>query len=146
MISSFRNRSLPRDLIVFGEVGLAGEIRPVPNGTERIIEAAFAHAMRTGKTKVTVVTKANVVKTTDGKFLDIARIVAERYPTIEWDSWYIDIMTAKLLDPHRRRDFQVQLKRLQGYKLLKRKHPNPSFLESLKMELYVLHLLTIPNF
>ena len=40
MISSFRNRSLPRDLIVFGEVGLAGEIRPVPNGTERIIEAA----------------------------------------------------------------------------------------------------------
>ncbi|MBD3587320.1 DNA repair protein RadA [Salinimonas sp. HHU 13199] len=40
MVSSFRNRILPRELIVFGEVGLAGEIRPVPNGTERIAEAA----------------------------------------------------------------------------------------------------------
>ena len=40
MVSSFRNRALPKDLIVFGEVGLAGEIRPVPNGSERITEAA----------------------------------------------------------------------------------------------------------
>lgn len=40
LISSFRNRSLPRDLVVFGEVGLAGEIRPVPSGQERISEAA----------------------------------------------------------------------------------------------------------
>lgn len=40
MVSSFRNNALPRELIVFGEVGLAGEIRPVPNGTERLIEAA----------------------------------------------------------------------------------------------------------
>ena len=56
MISSFRNRSLPRDLIVFGEVGLAGEIRPVPNGTERIIEAA-KHGF-----KRAVVPKANAPK------------------------------------------------------------------------------------
>ncbi|MDC0602625.1 DNA repair protein RadA [Aliiglaciecola sp.] len=40
MISSFRNHTLPQELIAFGEVGLAGEIRPVPNGTERIMEAA----------------------------------------------------------------------------------------------------------
>lgn len=40
MVSSFRNQVLPRDLIVFGEVGLAGEIRPVPNGSERLAEAA----------------------------------------------------------------------------------------------------------
>ncbi|WP_102795672.1 DNA repair protein RadA [Bowmanella denitrificans] len=40
MISSFRNQALPRELIVFGEVGLAGEIRPVPNGAERLAEAA----------------------------------------------------------------------------------------------------------
>ncbi|AWL11410.1 DNA repair protein RadA like protein [Saliniradius amylolyticus] len=40
MVSSFRNEPLPRELIVFGEVGLAGEIRPVPNGTERLAEAA----------------------------------------------------------------------------------------------------------
>ncbi len=39
-LSSFRDRSLPTDLIVFGEVGLAGEIRPVPNGAERLREAS----------------------------------------------------------------------------------------------------------
>ena len=38
--SSFRNRPLPQDLVVFGEVGLAGEIRPVTSGQERISEAA----------------------------------------------------------------------------------------------------------
>ncbi len=76
-------------------------------GSERIIDAAFAHARRTGKTKVTVVTKANIVKTTDGKFLDVARRISESYPEIEWDGWYIDIMTAKLLDPQRRHQFQV---------------------------------------
>ena len=76
-------------------------------GSERIIDAAFAHAERAGKTKVTAVTKANIVKTTDGKFLDVARQVSERYPDIELDSWYIDIMTAKLLDVKRRSQFQV---------------------------------------
>jgi len=40
IVSSFRDRVLPRDLVVFGEVGLAGEIRPVPSGQERIQEAA----------------------------------------------------------------------------------------------------------
>ena len=40
VISSFRDRPLPRDLVVFGEVGLSGEIRPVPNGQERLREAA----------------------------------------------------------------------------------------------------------
>lgn len=40
IISSFRDKSLPQDLVVFGEVGLAGEIRPVPSGQERLHEAA----------------------------------------------------------------------------------------------------------
>jgi DNA repair protein RadA/Sms len=40
VMSSYRNRPLPADLIVFGEVGLSGELRPVPNGQERISEAA----------------------------------------------------------------------------------------------------------
>ncbi|OUD14319.1 DNA repair protein RadA [Thioflexithrix psekupsensis] len=40
VLSSLRNAPLSKDLIVFGEVGLAGEIRPVPNGTERLREAA----------------------------------------------------------------------------------------------------------
>ncbi|MDE2686068.1 MAG: isocitrate/isopropylmalate family dehydrogenase [Chloroflexota bacterium] len=76
-------------------------------GAERIIDAAFAHAQRTGRERVTIVTKANVVKTTDGKFLDTARMVSERYPGIEWDGWYIDIMTAALINPARQKDFQV---------------------------------------
>lgn len=76
-------------------------------GSERIIEAAFNFARANGKKRVTIVTKANIVKTTDGKFLSIAESVANRYPGIEWDSWYIDIMTAKLLDPARRSDFEV---------------------------------------
>ncbi len=76
-------------------------------GSRRILELAFDHAKRTGKNKVTVVTKANVVKTTDGKFLDVAREVSSGYPDIEWDGWYIDIMTAKLLDLERRHEFQV---------------------------------------
>ena len=76
-------------------------------GSRRIIDAAFAHARRTGKDLVTIVTKANVVKTTDGKFLDIAREVSENYPGIEWDGWYIDIMTAALINPARQKDFQV---------------------------------------
>ena len=76
-------------------------------GSRRILELAFDHARRAGKSKVTVVTKANVVKATDGKFLDVAREVSINYPEIEWDGWYIDIMTAKLLDVERRHEFQV---------------------------------------
>jgi DNA repair protein RadA/Sms len=48
VLSSFRDRTLPNDLIVFGELGLAGEIRPVPNGQDRLREAAklgFRHAL-----------------------------------------------------------------------------------------------------
>jgi isocitrate dehydrogenase (NAD+) len=76
-------------------------------GSERIIDAAFAHAKRTGKDSVTIVTKANIVKTTDGKFLDVARRVSERYPGIKWEGWYIDIMTAALINPARQKQFQV---------------------------------------
>jgi len=76
-------------------------------GSERIIDAAFAHARKTGKDYVTIVTKANIVKTTDGKFLDIARQVSQRYPGIKWDGWYIDIMTAALINPARQKQFQV---------------------------------------
>ena len=76
-------------------------------GSYRILKAAFDYAKQSGLNKVTVVTKANVIKTTDGKFLDIAREVAKDYPEVEWDEWYIDIMTAKLIDPKRRADFKV---------------------------------------
>lgn len=78
-------------------------------GSERIARAAFEYAKKAGKTRVTCVTKANVVKTTDGKFLNICQEVAKDYPGIELDDWYIDIMTAKLVDPKRRTQFQVMV-------------------------------------
>ncbi len=78
-------------------------------GTERIVRLAFEHARKTGRNRVTVVTKANVIKTTDGKFLSIAQNIAKQYPEITMDDWYIDIMTAKLVDSKRRRDFQVMV-------------------------------------
>ncbi len=76
-------------------------------GTERLIRLAFDYAKKNEIPKVTLVTKANVVKTTDGKFLDIGYRIAEEYPEIECDDWYIDIMTAKLIDTKRRTDFRV---------------------------------------
>jgi isocitrate dehydrogenase (NAD+) len=76
-------------------------------GAKRIIRMAFDYAKKNGITNVTVVTKANVVKTTDGLFLEVAGQVAKDYPGITWEGWYIDIMTAKLLDPKRRTQFRV---------------------------------------
>ena len=76
-------------------------------GCERIIRAAFEYAKTNNKNRVTAVTKANIIKTTDGKFLDTFYKIAEEYPGISADDWYIDIMTAKLLDEMRRRDFEV---------------------------------------
>jgi len=76
-------------------------------GAERIIRLAFEHAKKNKINKVTIVTKANVIKTTDGKFLDMGYKIAKEYPEIECDDWYIDIMTAKLVDPKRRTQFKV---------------------------------------
>ncbi len=76
-------------------------------GAERIIRMAFEYAKENKINKLTLVTKANVIKTTDGKFLEIGYNIAKEYPEIECDDWYIDIMTAKLVDPKRRSQFQV---------------------------------------
>jgi len=76
-------------------------------GAERIIRLAFDYARKNKINRVTIVTKANVVKTSDGKFLDIGYKIAKEYPEIECDDWYIDIMTAKLVDPKRRTQFRV---------------------------------------
>jgi len=78
-------------------------------GSDRICRLAFEHAKKNGRTKVTCVTKANVVKTTDGRFLENFYRIAKEYPGIQADDWYIDIMTAKLVDEKRRRDFQVMV-------------------------------------
>ena len=76
-------------------------------GTNRIARLAYEHAKKNGKTRVSVITKANVIKTTDGKFLKLCQKIGEEYPGITTDDWYIDITTAKLIDKKRRTDFQV---------------------------------------
>jgi len=76
-------------------------------GAERILRLAFEYAKNNDINKVTVVTKANVIKTTDGKFLAIAEKISKDFPEVEWDDWYVDIITAKLIDPARQDQFRV---------------------------------------
>lgn len=79
------------------------------DGTQRIAELAYDYAQRNHKSRVSIVTKANIVKATDGKFLKLCQEVGKKYPDITTDDWYIDIMTAKLVDKKRRADFQVMI-------------------------------------
>jgi len=67
--SSIRNRALPKHLVVFGEVGLAGEIRPCPRGQERLKEAAKLGF------KIAIIPKANLPKS---KITDLQMIAVER--------------------------------------------------------------------
>lgn len=78
-------------------------------GSDRIARLAYDFARKNNMTRVSLVTKANVIKTTDGNFLEDCHKVADLYPEITTDEWYADIMTAKLVDKKRRRDFQVLL-------------------------------------
>ncbi len=76
-------------------------------GTERIAKIAYEYAKNNKKDRVSIITKANIIKTTDGKFLNLCKEVAKDYPDITTDEWYIDITTAKLIDKKRRTDFKV---------------------------------------
>lgn len=76
-------------------------------GCERISRLAYEYAKKNNKGKVSIITKANIIKTTDGKFLNTAKKIGKEYPDIVTDDWYIDITTAKLIDPMRRKDFKV---------------------------------------
>lgn len=78
-------------------------------GTRRIARAAFDYARQNGKTRVSIVTKANIMKKTDGKFSAICHEVAAEYPEITADEWYIDIMAANLVNESIRSQFQVVL-------------------------------------
>ena len=78
-------------------------------GTRRIARAAFEYAKNNGKTHLSVVTKANIMKKTDGKFTAICHEVAKDYPGITVEDYYIDIMTANLLKEGLREKFQVVL-------------------------------------
>ncbi len=77
------------------------------DGTQRIAELAYDFAQKNHKSRVSIVTKANIIKATDGKFLRLCQEVGKNYPDIVTDDWYIDIMTAKLVDQKRRAEFQV---------------------------------------
>ncbi len=78
-------------------------------GSDRIARLAYDYARKNNLGRVSLVTKANVIKTTDGNFLEDCHKVADMYPEITTDEWYADIMTAKLVDKKRRRDFKVLL-------------------------------------
>ncbi len=76
-------------------------------GTRRIARAAFEYARNNGKKNVAIVTKANIMKKTDGKFSEICHEIAKEYPEITADEWYIDIMTANLVNEKIRSGFEV---------------------------------------
>lgn len=78
-------------------------------GTRRIARAAFEYARNNGKKNVAIVTKANIMKKTDGKFSEICHEIAKEYPEITADEWYIDIMTANLVNEKIRSGFEVFL-------------------------------------
>lgn len=67
-------------------------------GTRRLARAAFEYAKNNGNMNVSIVTKANIMKKTDGKFLSLCMDVAKDYPEIKVDDWYVDIMAANLID------------------------------------------------
>ncbi|MBE6834849.1 MAG: isocitrate/isopropylmalate dehydrogenase family protein [Ruminococcaceae bacterium] len=76
-------------------------------GTQRIARMAYEYAKKNHKDRVSIINKANVIKTTDGKFLNLCKEIGKEYPEITTDEWYIDITTAKLIDKKRRTDFKV---------------------------------------
>jgi len=76
-------------------------------GTGRIARTAFDFAKNNGKDRVAIVTKANIMKKTDGKFSEICRRVSAEYPEIKAEDWYVDIMSANLVNENIRSGFQV---------------------------------------
>ena len=88
--------------------GLAMDFKVITDaGTRRIARAAFEYARKNGKKNVAIVTKANIMKKTDGKFSKICNEIAAEYPDIKAEDWYIDIMTANLVNKAVRSRFQV---------------------------------------
>ncbi|MCQ4635362.1 isocitrate/isopropylmalate family dehydrogenase [Anaerovorax odorimutans] len=76
-------------------------------GTTRLARAAFEFAKANGNKRVTIVTKANIMKKTDGKFLSLCYEVAKDYPEIEVDDYYVDITAANLIKEPTNSKFNV---------------------------------------
>jgi isocitrate dehydrogenase (NAD+) len=81
-------------------------IKPISAfGSERIVRSAFDYAIKHGRTKVTAAHKANIMKFSDGLFLEVARAVAEDYPDIEFEDRIIDNLCNQLVS--RPSEYQV---------------------------------------
>lgn len=76
-------------------------------GTTRLARAAFEYAKNNGNKNVSIITKANIMKKTDGKFLSLCQEVARDYPEIKVDDWYVDIMAANLVNDQINSNFNV---------------------------------------
>lgn len=76
-------------------------------GVKRIAKAAFDFARNNGKKRVAIITKANILKKTDGKFLELCYEVAKDYPEIQVDDWFVDIISANLINEKVRSGFEV---------------------------------------
>ena len=73
-------------------------IKPISiSGSERIVKCAFDYAVENGRKKVTAVHKANIMKFSDGLFLEVARNVAKQYPNIEFEDRIVDNMCMQLV-------------------------------------------------
>jgi isocitrate dehydrogenase (NAD+) len=76
-------------------------------GCERIVRFAFEYAVKHNRKKVTAVHKANIMKCTDGLFLEVANYIAKEYPAIEYEDMIIDAMCMRLVQYPERYDVLV---------------------------------------
>ena len=97
-----------RGVEIPGKLAMDFKVTTKP-GTERIARAAFEFAKNNGKKNVAIVTKANIMKKTDGNFSAICHEIAKDYPDIAVEDWYIDIMTANLVNEKIANHFEVFL-------------------------------------
>ncbi|MGM0521779.1 MAG: isocitrate dehydrogenase [Pseudomonadota bacterium] len=89
-----------QELVDGGNTGLS-VIKVTREGSERIVRYAFELAKNNGRKKVTAVHKANIIKTSSGLFLDVAREIAKEYPEIEFQEMIVDNACMQLvMNPH----------------------------------------------
>ncbi len=94
----YLNKISPERPIRSGRNETGVSIKPISvSGTERIVRFAFEYARENGRKKVTAVHKANIMKHSDGLFLDTARKVAEQFPDVEFDDRIVDNMCMQLV-------------------------------------------------
>ena len=91
-----------QEMLDDGNTGIS-VIKVTRKGSERIVRYAFELAKQNGRKKVTAVHKANIIKTSSGLFLDVAREVASEYPEIEFQEMIVDNACMQLvMNPHQR--------------------------------------------